>query len=394
MSYGFHAHPDFKIVGAVDRQNGKPSSGEGSLECNSTYETNIGIKPLDADIKLLKPSDLRKHLKKTAKTVRVDVLISCAPCTGFSRTIRQNLVEDDARNSLVAKSADFVEEFMPSIFLMENVGELLKGKFTYHFDTLSDRLRSLGYEVTGTVHNLSDFGVPQSRKRALIVAVKKPRVARELEDLWDGFVVSDEAKTVRRAIGHLTKIDAGETHPDDPMHTSPRFGDHTRERLRRLPHDGGDWPALVDQPGGWDYLIPSMERHAKQGKVGPYRDVYGRLWWDKPAVTIKRECAHTGNGRYAHPDQDRLCTVREMGILQGFPNDYSFSANSLSNMYRHIGDAVPPLVSYQIAFLCRWILTGDKPAIEDVLMPGGHLMATDIVTAPTTQEQMDLLRTA
>ena len=109
-------------------------------------------------------------------------------------------------------TVDFVEEFKPSIFLMENVGELLKGKFAYHFDTLRNRLHALGYEVTGSVHNLSDFGVPQSRNRALIVAVKRPRVARELEDLWSGYAVADEAKTVRRAIGHLPEVEAGTRH--------------------------------------------------------------------------------------------------------------------------------------------------------------------------------------
>ncbi len=100
-----------------------------------------------------------------------------------------------------------------------------------------------------------------------------------------------------------------------------------------------------------------MARRAASGDLGSHPDIYGRLWWDRPAVTIKRECSHVGNGRYAHPEQDRLCTVREMSLLQGFPRDYQFTG-TLANMYRHIGDAVPPLISYQLAALCRWILTG------------------------------------
>src|SRR5690554_417768 len=101
MSYGFKAHPCFRVIGAVDKQNGKPSSGEGSLECNSTYARNIGIEPLDADLRELEPEHLAAHLEQTSGSSKVDVLISCAPCTGFSRTIRRNLVEDDVRNSLV-----------------------------------------------------------------------------------------------------------------------------------------------------------------------------------------------------------------------------------------------------------------------------------------------------
>jgi DNA (cytosine-5)-methyltransferase 1 len=101
----------------------------------------------------------------------------------------------------------------------------------------------------------------------------------------------------------------------------------------------------------------------------------------RPAVTIKRECGHIGNGRYAHPEQDRLCTVREMSILQGFPRDYAFTG-SLSNMYRHIGDAVPPLISYQLAVLCEWILTGDRPGPDQMILAGCHLTSADLEPVP------------
>jgi DNA (cytosine-5)-methyltransferase 1 len=124
-----------------------------------------------------------------------------------------------------------------------------------------------------------------------------------------------------------------------------------------------------------------MQRRAAAGNLGSHPDVYGRLWWDRPAVTIKRECGHIGNGRYAHPEQDRLCTVREMSILQGFPNDYRF-AGSLSNMYRHIGDAVPPLISYQLAAACRWMLTGERPDPAELILPGGRLSAADLEAIP------------
>jgi DNA (cytosine-5)-methyltransferase 1 len=123
-----------------------------------------------------------------------------------------------------------------------------------------------------------------------------------------------------------------------------------------------------------------MRRRLAAGDLGSHPDVYGRLWWDRPAVTIKRECGHIGNGRYVHPEQDRLCTVREMAILQGFPRGYRF-AGSLSNMYRHIGDAVPPLISYQLAAACRWMLTGERPEPADLLLPGGHLSEADVERA-------------
>jgi len=83
---------------------------------------------------------------------------------------------------------------------------------------------------------------------------------------------------------------------------------------------------------------------------GSFPDIYGRLWWDKPAPTVTRECSSPGNGRYSHPDQNRLLSVREMALIQGFPRDYLFEG-SLASKYRQIGDAVPPLISSMISDL-------------------------------------------
>lgn len=390
MSFGFHSHPAFRIIGAVDLEQGKPSSGSGALECNSTYAANMGLTPLAADLRILTPEALKKHLRATAGTDSVDVLISCAPCTGFSRVIRRNLVEDDMRNSLVSRSADFVEALKPKLFFMENVGELLEGKFTHHFDALRSRLEGAGYSIHGDVHWLTQFGVPQLRRRALVVAARRPLPVHTLEDLWNGYEVRPEALTVRRAISTLPPLSAGMAHPDDPAHVSPSAEGQTLRRLQLIPRDGGSWPDLLRHPEGASLLIPSMRRYADIGKVGPHPDVYGRLPWDRPAATIKRECSHTGNGRYAHPEQDRLCTVRELAILQGFPQRYKFSARSISNMYRHVGDAVPPIVSYQIAHVAAWILTGRKPALPEVLLPDTHLRPDDIVSARSRCAQLEL----
>ena len=162
------------------------------------------------------------------------------------------------------------------------------------------------------------------------------------------------------------------------MHVSPSLSSEVnRLRLAAIPHDGGSWADLVDHPRADILLTPSMKDRAEKRKFGSHPDVYGRLWWDRPAVTIKRECAHIGNGRYGHPEQDRLCTVREMSILQGFPDTYKF-VGTITNMYRHIGDAVPPLISYQLAALCEWILTGERPGPDAFILPGCHLNAEDI----------------
>jgi len=376
MSYGFHAHRDFEVVAAVDAQVGKPSTGAGKLECNESYRANIGLTPLAHDLARVAPSTLRRDVGGEPT-----VLISCAPCTGFSRALANNHLVDDPRHSLVARSAEFVAALRPTIFLMENARELLRGNFTHHFDRLRSELERLGYQVHAATHLLNRFGLPQVRERALVIATRGVRL-RTLEELWSNAEVVDEATHVRRAIEHLPRVDAGVAHPADPNHVSPSFADPTtRKRLSLIPRDGGSWADLRSVRGGPAVLTDAMRRSIARGDLGSFPDVYGRLSWDKPAVTIKRECAHVGNGRYSHPEQDRLCTVRELGLLNGFPEKFRFVARSIANMYRHIGDAVPPLVSHQLAHLCGWMLTGKRPAMADVILPGTSLRATDFTRA-------------
>lgn len=384
-SYGFKAHPEFELVFAADRQNGKPCNGVGTLECNKTYATNIGVNPLEIDLGAIEPDHLLKEMD--LKSGRLDVLISCAPCTGFSRALNQNHLEDDPRNHLVGRTGLFVEAIRPKFLIMENARELVTGNFSHHSRELCDHLERLGYSYSAEVHMLSKYGLPQSRERALIIARRDGKDVKSLADLWFGHRVREEAKTVRRAIADLPPVAAGERHPDDPMHVSPSLGkSSTLERLKAMPHDGGSWADLIDHPESNELLIPSMKRAIEAGKLGSHPDVYGRLWWDKPSVTIKRECGHTGNGRYAHPTQNRLCTVRELACLQGFPTNYQFVAKNLANMYRHIGDAVPPMISFQLAHLCCWMLSGSKPTIQELVLEGTNLRETDLVS--THEQQM------
>ncbi len=378
MSCGFARHPAFTIAGAADAQVGKPSSRAGTLGCNASYARNIGIEPLALDLATIAPEDLRDRLALPDRPV---VLCACAPCTGFSRTLARNHVVDDARNSLVGRIGAFARVMRPEVIVMENARELLMGRFAAHFAALRAALEAMGYRVSAEVHVLSDFGLAQRRERALIVAVRAgEHPARSLSDLWAGLGVRDDATHVRRAIAHLPPVQAGIVHPSDPMHVAPRnLSPVNRRRLRAIPHDGGSWVDLVDHPDAVELLAPSMQRRAALGDFGSHPDVYGRLWWDRPAATIKRECGHIGNGRYAHPEQDRLCTVREMALLQGFPSDYELVAPSLTNRYRHVGDAVPPLVAYQVAALVSWILGGERPQPDDLVLPGTSLTAADIV---------------
>ncbi len=367
MSYGFHAHKNFKMIAAFDAEKGKPSSGMGKLKCNSTYAANMGITPHNVDLGLITPEELKAKIYSP-----VDVFIACPPCTGFSRTNPANHIKDDPRNSLVVKSALLAMPLKPSVIIMENARELLNGNFKHHFEKFESILRENKYEIHGSVHFLNRYGLPQLRERSLILAVKKPLKIRTISDLWEGYKVNPDSTTVRHAFSIIDDT-------NDPQNVAPEFKtEAVKNRMAAIPKDGGSWIDLARQKKTFHHLTEGMKKLYLSGKKGSFPDTYGRMAWDEPARTIKRECCHVGNGRYAHPKENRLCTVREMGVLQGFPTDYKFSGNSLSNKYRHIGDAVPPLISYQLANLVRWILSGQKPQIEDIILNNTSLQLTDI----------------
>jgi DNA (cytosine-5)-methyltransferase 1 len=379
MSCGFSRHPAFEVIGAADAQIGKPSAAAGSLGCNATYRANIGLTPVEADLAGADPEVVCAAMNVGGR--RPAVLAAGPPCTGFSRAVASNHLRDDRRNGLVGRIADYAALLRPDIVLIENARELVTGRFSGHLRGLADRLEALGYTAVAATHFLTDFGLPQRRERAIVVAARRPLHARGLADLWSGWRVDPKATHVRRAIWDLPAVPAGRPSHTDPLHVSPALrAEVSRRRLAAVPHDGGSWADLVRHPDSASLLTPAMARRVARGNFGSHPDIYGRLWWDRPAVTIKRECSHVGNGRYAHPEQDRLCTVREMSILQGFPRDYQFTG-SLANMYRHIGDAVPPLISYQLARLSEWILTGRLPDPADVLLAGCQVSTGDLLRA-------------
>lgn len=371
MSFGFKAHGAFEMIGAADAEIGKPTSGDGRLQCNGTYKNNVGIEPKRINLADVDPRDLREALHIGER--KVDVLSVCPPCTGFSRTNPQNHLRDDARNSLVSRAADFAISLNADVVVMENARELIRGNFMHHYRAFRETLEDKGYNVFGRSYLLNRFGLPQLRERSIVIAAKNEFPLYTLESMWDGWRVKESAKTVRRAL----TVAANAKNAD---HRYPGFGSEVvMRRLQAIPRDGGSWMALLEHPDASELMTGSMKRIALAGKFGSYPDVYGRMAWDKPAPTIKRECAHIGNGRYAHPEMDRLLTVAEMAVINGFPCDYRFKGASLANIYRHIGDAVPPIISYQLAHLCRWILTNEQPGMQELVLPGTSLRTSDLV---------------
>ncbi len=172
MSYGFCKHPAFRLAAAADAELGKPSTGQGRLQCNSTYAKNIGLTPSTIDLSRIAPGEAHQALGLSDNPV-VDVLVSGPPCTGFSRANPQNHLRDDGRNNLVRRSAEFAVALGASVVVMENARELIQGNFKHHYEWFHEHLEQHGYNVVGATYMLTRFGLPQIRERSIVVAVKR-----------------------------------------------------------------------------------------------------------------------------------------------------------------------------------------------------------------------------
>ncbi|MGJ0023241.1 DNA cytosine methyltransferase [Streptococcus dysgalactiae] len=294
--------------------------------CKFAYEANNNAKFIHKDVKEL---DSHEILNLYPDDTDIKVLMGCAPCQPFS-SYSHRYKENASRLEKLDLLDYFglqVKNVKPDIVSMENVPQLKKEEV---FDRFVNLLEEEGYHVTYKVVFAPAYGVPQNRKRLLLLASKLGDISF-IDELSE-----ENYPTVRSAIGHLPKVKAGETDIDDPLHVSRNLKAINLERIKNS-KPGGTWR-------DWDEsLLPNCYKK-KSGKS--YGSVYGRLEWDKPSSTITTQFLGYGNGRFGHPEQDRALSLREGAILQSFPSNYQFIDNtrkfSSQKIAMQIGNAVPP----------------------------------------------------
>ena len=331
--------PVFKFLGGCDINK---ISAE-------TYAHNYGTPVINRDIRELAQD---KHtLDEFLDSIGFDrakptVLIGCAPCQGFtSHRKRHWNEEDDIRNNLVNVFAKIVNYIRPDAFVMENVPEFLSGRYWKYFSAAKKSYSDDGYIVKENIYNAASFGVPQDRFRSIVIGMRKDFV------LPEGYLEPGSYKTVRNAIGSLPPVVAGIADPSDPMHKSASHKPSTIEVLKQVPHNGGSRPFGVG-PSCLD-------------KTKGFSDSYGRLYWDRPSITITHYARNPASGRYTHPEQDRGLTAREAAMLQSFPRGFEFTGKS-DDIYRQIGEAVPPLFAAGVASNILIELASCAPTDEEL----------------------------
>jgi DNA (cytosine-5)-methyltransferase 1 len=319
----------------------------------STFEHNFSAPGVCANVAELALDDgaLNDFLRKIPKFKNQGplVVIGCAPCQGFSSHRKKQWSKEDQRNTLPGAFATMAIKLNPDCIIMENVPEMLSKKYWKHFLEVRESLETAGYYLMQNIYNAAAFGVPQERFRAVLIAMKKPFLLPNPQLLR-----SDQYRTVRDAIGDLPIIKPGIASQKDELHRCAAHRRETIETIKAVPKNGGSRPIGVG-PKCLD-------------KVNGFSDVYGRLSWDKPSITITHYARNPASGRFVHPQQNRGLSAREAARLQSFPDGFEFKG-TFDSIFKQIGEAVPPLLSAGIA-AHTIVEMLSKPATKDELNSG------------------------
>ena len=304
----------------------------------------------------------------------------CAPCQPFTRLSKKELsarrkLEREKDSNLLCEAATFVGRYQPEMILSENVSGIKDPKYGGVWDEFRNKLEALGYATGTKVVCTSHFGIPQFRKRSILVAVRRELVRSErFVDMLRTELVVPEAdsdqpiKTVIDAISHLPRIMAGETHSRIPNHRARTLSDLNLKRLSSA--KPGQSNAYMAKTAHGDLTLDCHRKVNARLKDRCFTDVYTRMRPDRPSPTITTKCHSISNGRFGHYDttQVRGISLREAAALQSFPDNYVFyPTDQIESVARMIGNAVPPrLAQFYASFLVDTIDTRSRRASKAI----------------------------
>lgn len=321
MTLGFEQTERFRSVLAVEFDS----------DAAETWKRNFG------DRVAMTP-DGPSRIEEVGEFPDADVVIGGPPCQGFSPLNMRGVGLE--RRSLWREYLRALEQADPVAFVMENVPELLRSA---EYKAFLEAAESLGFSVEGAILNAADYGVPQTRRRAIVIGV------REGEPCWphqthyaprDLPPGGNSWRTFRNAVEGLPLKPDGERwhNPRNPKPISV-------ERYRTIPGEGENRFDLAERRPD---ITPACWLRKPTGST----DVFGRLWWDRPAYTIRTEFFKPEKGRYLHPSEHRPITLREAARCMGFPDTFEFPSQdeqSMTRVAKQIGNAVPPILATKIA---------------------------------------------
>ncbi len=331
FSFGMHRNNHFKTVIALDFNE----------EAANTFKQNMP----DTDVITgdITDENIKKMIVEKSKKLGVNMIIGGPPCQGFSMKGKKLGLEDE-RNYLFREYLKIVEEINPEVFVIENVKSLLSTAGGFFREQILEYINKLGYTVNYGILNAKNFGVPQSRERAIFICSKSRSIT-----LPKG---TDTVVTVREAISDLAYLNsaegifeskyekASESDYQRMMRNSSgklynhQATAHSKIALEKL--------AMIPAEKGKEYLPDDMKGKQK------FNTTWGRLVWNGVSPTIDTRFDAPSNGTNSHPELNRAITPREAARIQSFSDDFIFYGGKRS-IGRQIGNAVPPLLAKGIA---------------------------------------------
>lgn len=306
--------------------------------------------------------DIRKvsasELLRTSPTNKIDLIAACPPCQSFS-SLTAKYKKSDPRDELINEFARLVRTIRPKAIMMENVPGLAQ-KGSHLFNPVVDMFRELGYHVEHKVLEVADYGVPQRRKRLVLLGVRRGSIAipvpthseRGSNGTAPWRTVADVIRGISKPKNLLAaKLCGGPRSLN--WHVSRNLSEVNIQRLKAL------------SPGSSRTELPTHLRPKCHQNDHGFTNVYGRMSWDKPAPTITGGCTTMSKGRFGHPEDLRTISVREAALLQTFPADYKFATDYIDKACVVIGNALPPLFAEAMARACaQAIKKGSRRAVR------------------------------